>query len=451
MRVAASGRAPLRAPAVGRILRAPAAPVRIESRTTAGALQRQTELKQPLLLSDCDIPFAQGSATISAAAQAGRCIEAIRKYLQASTANTIELHGCASMDGDAAFNWSLSEKRAEAVKQILIEKGVSPAQIRTFARGPDASLIKAQDNRRVAVVRGEPNPTFPPLSLPGIVSKPDALGGVTEGIKTRYGIKDPEPPAAGSRPADYIWFHKEAVLLPFFFSGGGTVDFFDEKTWLKYGTDVESSAKVPARNNRLTNDYSTFYANDEITPDNFVNLMLGRFVTGIGPENFFFARNGKISNEMRDTPIADNAIDGWYEENYEALLSGAPLHETLGGNFGFFEQKKLLADKHGLLNVPQFVGSARIAVMPLFRAISSSGDGGEELLVTIRNVTSATSGDILKHFRVFGEAPSFAKDTLDPQHQQYTNISQTFSFTVKVSLNRAMMLQNKKKWAEETR
>ena len=57
--------------------------------------------------------------------------------------------GYADRLGDAAHNLKLSQRRAEAVRQVLIEGGVAPAAIRAEGRGStqplaDCAKVKAR-------------------------------------------------------------------------------------------------------------------------------------------------------------------------------------------------------------------------------------------------------------------------------------------------------------------
>jgi LysM domain len=315
----------------------------------------------------------------------------------------------------------------------------------------------APPKKTTAKTKVDVNKPFNPLVY---TAPSDQYSSIEPTIKERYGLKDDAVLPYIETPRDYIDYHKSVIKAVFDRSGGFDTgfDFFNPKSWDKLGTEVTSSPKVRAPNRSLTNDYSVLGVGEGITPDNFVNLMLGRFITGVGPENFVFPLNGKVSNEMRGAQIVENTIQQWYRENWEAILAGGTLRQTVGGDFGVLEQWNLFWEKGGFTNVPNFVGSATVTVIPLMTTVSSPGDllprnSGEELLVTIKNVTSATSGDLFKHLGVLGvgTAPSFAKDTLNPRKQQYTNTSQTFMFTVKLDRAKVKFLKDKKKWAEETK
>ncbi|HEV2956329.1 MAG TPA: DUF4157 domain-containing protein [Xanthobacteraceae bacterium] len=485
----------------------------IEAKVATSRLQRQAEAtKLPASsIGDCNILFLEGSTAFSGSTDSNNCLLEILTYLQSGAARTVALYGYRTKaDGGRK---DLSLKRAETVKQWLEQQGVSPAQITIQDMGTDnVDYLNPQDGRRVGAalgghaemspqtlkrpaniefaprmidflpkegdipkkippIKGEQTkkaeapskdivpPTTTavdvsePFALPTYTAPSDQYSGIGTTIKQRY---DPTSRREAT-PSDYVDYHKEAIWAPFLQSGGfGTFKFFNPQSWNELGTEIPSNPKKPAKNPHLTNDYSTFYVNDGITPDNFVNLMLGRFITGIGPENFVFPRDGKVSNEMRGSPIVENAVRDWYWENYEAILSGSPLHATVGGDFGLSEQVDLFMEKLGFLNVPQFVGSATVTVTPQFETVPNldnvfSPGGSEKLLITIKNVTSATSGDIKKHLPGFGTAPSFAKDTLDPGRQQFTNISQTFEFTIDLDRSRVRQLRDRKRWAEETK
>ena len=60
--------------------------------------------------------------------------------------------------GDAAFNFDLSQRRAQSVASVLINAGVSPTRIRSIGRGEDAPVATnqtsegRQQNRRVEII-----------------------------------------------------------------------------------------------------------------------------------------------------------------------------------------------------------------------------------------------------------------------------------------------------------
>lgn len=178
--------------------------------------------------------------------------------------------------------------------------------------------------------------------------------------------------------------------------------------------------------NRFVNTNTVFNVNEgAITPDNFVNTLLGNFKYGLGPENYVFPTNGSVSNAMRSSPIVANAMFDWLNANFDNINYGGDLTSlTKGFGYGLDDQAMTLLNQGGVLNVENFVGSGYVAIKPMNK---------DEILITIFNVTSITSGDYSKHFK----SGSYPVSTLrDPNklscNVPYSNISQTFSFTISV-------------------
>jgi len=70
----------------------------------------------------------------------------------------ITVSGNADTWGDGVYNMSLSQRRAEAVRDALVRDGVNQASIAVVGRGEDALLISTKDgvrepkNRRVEII-----------------------------------------------------------------------------------------------------------------------------------------------------------------------------------------------------------------------------------------------------------------------------------------------------------
>ena len=76
----------------------------------------------------------------------------IRQHLLATNMKAkIVLHGYASTDGAAAYNQTLSLKRAEFIKNMLIIEGIPPALIEVQAHGESNELSPSELNRRVII------------------------------------------------------------------------------------------------------------------------------------------------------------------------------------------------------------------------------------------------------------------------------------------------------------
>lgn len=103
-----------------------------------------------------DILFAVDDATVRPDLQ--RDLRAMAGNLQAYPNSTVQVIGHTDSDGDAGYNQGLSQRRAQAVSNVLIGSGVSSARIQTIGRGENQPVAdnltpagKAQ-NRRVEIV-----------------------------------------------------------------------------------------------------------------------------------------------------------------------------------------------------------------------------------------------------------------------------------------------------------
>ncbi|WP_299295443.1 OmpA family protein [uncultured Tateyamaria sp.] len=102
------------------------------------------------------ILFATGSFAVRPGLQAdmGDLAGSLQRYPN----STVQIVGHTDSDGDAAFNQQLSERRANAVADVLMGQGVPFGRIQTFGRGESQPIAtnltpegKAQ-NRRVEIV-----------------------------------------------------------------------------------------------------------------------------------------------------------------------------------------------------------------------------------------------------------------------------------------------------------
>ena len=103
-----------------------------------------------------DILFATNSTTVSGAAQGN--LSTLANSLQQYPNSTVNVIGHTDDVGDAAFNFDLSQRRAQAVASVLTANGVSSARIRSVGRGEDQPIATnltaegRQQNRRVDIV-----------------------------------------------------------------------------------------------------------------------------------------------------------------------------------------------------------------------------------------------------------------------------------------------------------
>lgn len=103
-----------------------------------------------------DILFAIDSFSVRSDLR--RDLGSIAGNLQAYPNSTVQIVGHTDNDGDAAYNQQLSERRANAVADILLDAGIPISRIQTYGRGenqPIASNLDAAgkaQNRRVEIV-----------------------------------------------------------------------------------------------------------------------------------------------------------------------------------------------------------------------------------------------------------------------------------------------------------
>jgi outer membrane protein OmpA-like peptidoglycan-associated protein len=96
--------------------------------------------------------FGGGSSVLTSEAKSH--LDKNAKWLAANSDKSITVDGHASANGSAEVNQALSEARAEAVKNYLVEKGVDASRIQTNAYGMDRPEFKPginPKNRRVVI------------------------------------------------------------------------------------------------------------------------------------------------------------------------------------------------------------------------------------------------------------------------------------------------------------
>ncbi|MBS0523396.1 MAG: OmpA family protein [Proteobacteria bacterium] len=77
---------------------------------------------------------------------------------RANPSARITVSGNADTFGDSAYNQALSQRRAEAVRDALVQDGINPATISVVGHGEDAPLVSTRDgvrepkNRRVEIM-----------------------------------------------------------------------------------------------------------------------------------------------------------------------------------------------------------------------------------------------------------------------------------------------------------
>lgn len=96
------------------------------------------------------VVFAQGKSNVQNSQLAN--IEMIAKYMQNNKDSKVKISGYASPEGSKEFNQKLSEKRAEAVKTVLVKKyKIAADRIQTEGLGATDKLFDQVEFNRVAL------------------------------------------------------------------------------------------------------------------------------------------------------------------------------------------------------------------------------------------------------------------------------------------------------------
>ncbi|MGH8541604.1 MAG: peptidoglycan-associated lipoprotein Pal [Stenotrophobium sp.] len=122
---------------------------------TALAAEQAAELARALEKNKVYFPF--DSTEINADGTA--VIETYAKYLLANPAVKVRLEGNTDERGTRAYNMGLGERRSNAVKSVLLSRGVSEGQMSVISYGEERPAAQGHDeaawalNRRVEIVR----------------------------------------------------------------------------------------------------------------------------------------------------------------------------------------------------------------------------------------------------------------------------------------------------------
>jgi outer membrane protein OmpA-like peptidoglycan-associated protein len=122
----------------------------------------EPEPEPPPLISFDDVLFDFDRSTIRA--DALPILEPLLEMLRADPGMNIEIEGHTDWVGSDAYNEGLSQRRAQAVVEWLVSRGIARERIAAVGRGEsepvatNATASGRQLNRRVEVRRREPNP-----------------------------------------------------------------------------------------------------------------------------------------------------------------------------------------------------------------------------------------------------------------------------------------------------
>lgn len=124
----------------------------------------QTERGIVLTLSD-DVLFATDSAELKGGAY--RAMDRLAEFLDKNAERRLLIEGHTDSRGTDEYNRDLSERRAEAVAEALMERGIRSDRLRPLGLGEEYPVASndttagRQENRRVEVVISDDDGTFP--------------------------------------------------------------------------------------------------------------------------------------------------------------------------------------------------------------------------------------------------------------------------------------------------
>lgn len=117
---------------------------------------KATKTERGIVLTLGDVLFDIGRSDLKPGAL--RTLEQLTAFLVENPDRTAIIEGHTDSVGAAAFNQRLSEERAQAVQNALIERGIAPARLSAVGFGPTKPVVGndtaagRQQNRRVEVI-----------------------------------------------------------------------------------------------------------------------------------------------------------------------------------------------------------------------------------------------------------------------------------------------------------
>jgi OmpA family len=167
--------------------------------------------------------FATDEATLSP--DAARVVDEAAAAYQQTGAAQITVTGHTDTEGSAAYNLELSQRRAEAVANELIRRGVPATDIVTVGRGEEDLLVPTADgmneprNRRVEIVVPQPPPPAPVAEAAPVEpeARPEEAGPFAFTIGPLYGHNFGETDEGGEN--DLVGAQLAFNVLPGFLGG----------------------------------------------------------------------------------------------------------------------------------------------------------------------------------------------------------------------------------------
>jgi hypothetical protein len=172
------------------------------------------------------VSFARGSTELDTNARGA--LAGVATWMQNGAQRTVRLEGFADSQGGATGNQRLSERRAQAAKDFLVERGVEPDRILVFGHGEATDRPRAPmaDTRVVAVTacdvpqalaaegaqapaESAPSPTAEPTPSPAPESTPTPAAAAPSAYPPAPPATAPTPPPPFTPPP-----YQPAMVIP---------------------------------------------------------------------------------------------------------------------------------------------------------------------------------------------------------------------------------------------
>lgn len=195
------------------------------------------------------VEFSVGSVKLSTDAKTK--LDDVASWAKDTPSRSLRLHGQTDSSGNAKANAKLSERRADAVKAYLADRGVDPARMTSSGHGENESIMANADRRAVAVTSctapapmveaappaPEPAPVVeaaPPAPPTTIIVQP--APAVAAPVADAPVVATAPMPVGRERPASYVGI---GAMV-----GGGVMGFVDNQTRAFAGTGGSWEARV---------------------------------------------------------------------------------------------------------------------------------------------------------------------------------------------------------------
>lgn len=165
-----------------------------------------------------------------------------------------------------------------------------------------------------------------------------------------------------------------------------------------------------------------FMANDKVNLNNFYTVIMYSFLTGKGPENFYFSTEHVVSKSLADSKLVKDALKMYKDtdnesDNAKNLRAGQWVYIDIGESdiFGILNRSK---EDGTALNPEHLIGSALVKI--------TLSEDGKNYVIQIWNSTSLGSGTL--------GLPKLSRPstTSNNSTQPYTNVSQTYEIIIPI-------------------